>query len=177
MTDEPRGINRRNEFTITESLTARFWEKVDQPEQGCWEWKGAMRNNYGAIRHEGKVLSAHRVAWILTNGHPPDDKLICHKCDNRACCRPDHLELGSPGKNNRDARGRRTFFLARGEYAANAVLTEKDVEQIVQIRKSTGAGARSISRELGFCESTVKGVLQGRSWRHITGGKVVPNVA
>lgn len=171
MSDEPRGINRRTEFEVTEKLAARFWAKVDQPSDGCWDWQGGMRNNYGAIKHGGKVLSAHRVAWILTNGHPPEGMLICHKCDNRACCRPDHLELGTPGKNNRDARGRRTFYMPRGEQVSNAVLTEADVLRIMSLRVE-GLGARKIAREMGVREGNVKKVLTGETWTHITGGRL-----
>lgn len=173
MGKEPRGINRRNEFEVTDSLASRFWQRVKKVEgNGCWEWQGAFRNSYGAIKHQGSVLSAHRVAYVLTNGHPPQGMLICHTCDNRACCRPDHLEVGTPGKNNNDARKRRTFFKVQGENAPNASMTERDIRQIMQLR-SEGLGARLISRQTGLKENNVKKVLEGESWTHITGGKLV----
>lgn len=165
---EAAGINRRIQFEPTAQFIQRFWDRVEKRSADeCWEWRAAFRNNYGAIKHQGKVLSAHRVAYILTHGEPDLGFVIAHKCDNRACCNPHHLEAVTPGTNNRDARGRLTFHMARGEQSPTSVLTEKLVREICRLRIESGYGARKIARLLDLNQHTVKSVLAGRTWNHI----------
>jgi hypothetical protein len=82
----------------------RFWNNIEFiPEHPCWEWIGCKGSHgYGAIRKNGKVITAHRLSWEIHFGSIPQNMLVCHKCDNRFCVRPDHLFLGSRLDNNRD---------------------------------------------------------------------------
>ncbi|QDV43422.1 hypothetical protein Enr13x_32780 [Stieleria neptunia] len=168
-----KGINRRLNITVNDNLRKRFWQRVDNrgPDE-CWEWQGAMRNGYGAIKHQRQTLSCHRVAYVLTHGAPGEDLVIGHTCDNRACCNPSQLEAITVGKNNRDARRRREFYVCRGDDAPQSVLTEHDVKNIMHERSETGHGCRRIARTLGLSESAVDKVIQGTTWAHITGGKL-----
>lgn len=84
---------------------ANFWRRCQQTASGCMEWTATrFRRGYGKVAMFGssKVTSAHRVAWELTNGPIPDGLWVLHKCDNRSCCRPDHLFLGTPLDNVQD---------------------------------------------------------------------------
>lgn len=87
-------------------VTERFWDKVECGSD-CWEWQGrTYRNGYGVLRlnNPRRQESAHRVAYALTYGPIPSGLLVMHTCDNRRCCRPDHLTLGTVADNNADAR-------------------------------------------------------------------------
>lgn len=170
---KPQGIHRRLPINLTDTLIARFWSRVTKgSDSECWNWNACQRNGYGAIKHEGRVLQAHRIAYQIQFGEPDASLVIGHKCDNKLCCNPSHLEAITPGQNNRDARGRCTFHMNRGEHAYNAKLKESDVKRIVAARLETGFGARRLSGILDISESLIRSVIDGKSWAHITGGKV-----
>src|SRR5690349_9736125 len=69
-------------------LAERFWEKVDRSAgDGCWTYSGAHNHlGYGIVRVDGRNIGAHRVAYELTHGPIPEGYVICHMCDNGACC-------------------------------------------------------------------------------------------
>jgi len=85
-----------------------FWEKVRYSE-GCWEWQGKFErggygNMYTAETPHGATTMAHRFAFMMEVGAIPPGKQIDHLCLNRACVRPDHLEVVSPAVNTRRAK-------------------------------------------------------------------------
>lgn len=73
----------------------------------CWNWTGAFhRDGYGKFRMPGperKTRAAHIVVWESLFGAIPDGKMVLHRCvNNKACCRPSHLYLGTKSDNALD---------------------------------------------------------------------------
>lgn len=167
-TAEARGIHRRREFEITPSLTLRMERGVDrrEPEQ-CWPWKAALRNGYGAIKHEKVILSAHVVAFRIAKGEIPDGMLVTHSCDNRQCCNPDHLFAGTVTQNNVEMQERRKICMIRGEQIPWSILTESIVRSILALKVAEKLGERRIARRLGLKHSTVKNVVYRKTWKHV----------
>lgn len=72
--------------------------------RGCWLWQGTLQQNgYGQTTYRSKNIilsrqmfqSWHKIALKRL-------EYICHTCDVKRCCNPDHLWLGSNGANVRD---------------------------------------------------------------------------
>jgi hypothetical protein len=105
------GWRRRAAAARWGSVEERFWGRVRRAKgEGCWLWQGRRdRDGYGSLEAFGlRHARAHRVAWQITNGPIPEGMVLCHRCDNPSCVRPDHLFVASQKENIRDslAKGR-----------------------------------------------------------------------
>jgi hypothetical protein len=154
------------EFMST--LKMRFWEKVDKngpvvvAELGeCWVWTGNKRTGYGMIRedHDGKMRSAHRLSWAWDNDaeYPDRNVIIRHKCDNKPCIRPDHLESGSYWDNSQDASKRDRL---PGTNLTNALVAE------ARVRAATGESLHEIVKDMpeGVEVHSLAGAVRGNTF-------------
>jgi hypothetical protein len=84
----------------------RLWARIKlAPGDQCWEFQGHVckTTGYGQLWHEGQARRAHRLAFISAYPHVDiSDKVLLHTCDNRRCCRPNHLIPGSQRENVED---------------------------------------------------------------------------
>lgn len=154
----------------------RLWARVIETPSGCWEWQGyIMPEGYGQIGIPKKngVITTHRAAWEVTNGAIPDGMFVCHKCDNRRCCRPAHLFLGTHADNMRDMdeKGRRRTL--RGEERPAVKLSEAAVRDIkarhirgIHPARRTGASTLELATEYGICKQYVQDIVKGK-WRRV----------
>lgn len=163
-----RGIHRSLPIKLSDSLVKRFWASVSVGEPNeCWNWIASLRSGYGAIKHAGRVYSAHRVSYTIHHGKIPKGMVVMHSCDNRKCCNPRHLSAGTPLQNNRDSMAK-GINRVHGERCWNAKLTDAIVLEIMRLR-ATGLGAWRIAKKLGLPKKPVERVVYGYGWTHITG--------
>jgi hypothetical protein len=81
----------------------RVGYRVD-PDTGCWNWTGYVEaGGYGLA--SGR--RAHRVAWERLVGPIPPGHDLHHKCGNRRCVNPEHLQPRFP-REHRGRNGRLT---------------------------------------------------------------------
>jgi len=76
----------------------------------CWVYTGKLLHGYGQFCCDSKTYPAHRVVYRLTYGQIEDKTVyVIHKCNNKKCCNPKHLTLGSNSKNQRHAVASNAF--------------------------------------------------------------------
>jgi hypothetical protein len=167
-------------------IEQRFWSKVDTSAgpDGCWPWTaGRFSTGYGefAIGRKGMHIHwlAHRFAYQSLHGALPLGLFVCHHCDNRICCNPSHLFLGTALDNARDAarkgrtaRGERNGRAVhpestrRGGRHPNAKLGEIAVLEL-RWRRDNGESLKSLAQAFGITMSNVSHIVLRRTWQHI----------
>lgn len=150
------------------SVYYRYWNKVDRKGANeCWNWKGVRtRAGYGQIRVDGKMVYTHRFAYQNWRGDIPDGMFVCHKCDNRSCCNPNHLFLGTPADNTADMikKGRDSRPIFKGEAHGSAKLTEVDVMAIKKRLTAGGESQKAIAADYGVRQQQISHINTGKSW-------------
>ncbi len=132
-------------------------------ESGCWIWMGCIGSNgYGNMTVKGEALSVHRLSWETHKGVIPEGMCVCHKCDTPLCINPEHLFLGTPLDNNRDAvnKGRLDNV---GEGHPRAKLSES---QVIEIFNDPN-GISAIAHKYGMGDTSISNIKNGRSWMHL----------
>src|SRR5690606_39047935 len=88
-----------------------FWHKVGVglPAE-CWKWRGkSKKDGYGEIHaypstygtDKERYLKAYRVAYFDFWGELNPDLVIDHRCRNKRCVNPHHLDQVTIRENNK----------------------------------------------------------------------------
>ena len=141
----------------------KFWRSVNrEAPNGCWEWTGSLwASGYGRFVFDGKSDRSHRLSWRFVGKELKDDDCLLHKCDNRLCCNPDHLFIGTRAENNLDKtrKGRQS----KGEDFERTRLTESDVLAI----RASSASIAELAQQYGVAWCHINNIRHRRKWRHV----------
>lgn len=78
----------------------RFLSRIVISDDGCWESTYTpLRNGYCHISIGGEFVLIHRFIYEYYNGGIDQTLTVNHKCENRKCCNPIHLEQITSGEN------------------------------------------------------------------------------
>lgn len=114
-------------------------------QHACWPFTGkTSRGGYGLI---SKGHSAHRCAWEEAGGVRPGSMCVCHSCDNRRCCNPAHLFLGTRVDNMRDMQQKARGKNGKGLRRPPEPLTPDEVNRLLRApsaRAPTGVRNRAL---------------------------------
>jgi len=159
-----------------------FWSKVHigKPHE-CWEWQGARTSSgYGNLTWHGLHVQAHRIAYYLSSGNiglltgfdrkeggrKTYKRFVLHRCDNRPCCNPAHLFLGSLRTNMLDAYVKGRKIQPRSKHV-NAKLT---AEQVKEIRRKYDSGMTlqiHLAKEYGVSQRVISLIVRRETYKDV----------
>lgn len=153
---------------------ANFFDWVDQSggPNSCWPWlSGDNGSGYGHFQRNGKKYYAHREAYEIVNGPILDGLYVLHKCDNRPCCNPQHLFLGTHLENIADmvSKGRQ----AKGERSGLAKFSDEIVAMVIAAYKPGEVTQQEVADKFGMNRRHVATLYRGEA-RGIPVAEIVP---
>lgn len=84
-------------------ILGRIQEKAMVSGGGCWEMTVDNNSNgYPRFTFNGDTYQAHRFVWEICHGEIPENMSVLHKCHNKLCVNPFHLNLGTAQDNASD---------------------------------------------------------------------------
>ena len=155
-----------------------FWSRVTRgSDTDCWEWQGSKTSTgYGNLSWHGLPVQAHRVAYYLANGGITIQtgfrlegkakrykRFVLHRCDNRLCCNPAHLFLGSMRANLLDAYKKQRKVQPKSGHA-NAKLTPAQVLEIRRVYDAGGVRQVDLAKQYGVSQRVISLVVRRETY-------------
>jgi hypothetical protein len=160
--------NKAKLFTDEEKvdILKRLREKsIETPNETlktpCWIYKGfKSAQGYGTISYKSVQYRIHVLSYEAQNQRRDlsgENKNICHKCNIKLCCNPDHLYFGTHRQNTIDA-------LNNGSKASKL-----NVEQVKEIKKMLleNIEPKEICSKFNISLSNVKNIKNEITWSHV----------
>lgn len=82
----------RKSYDSQPTARERLHSRVIVDERGCFIWQGTRRGDYGSIIVNGRRFYAHRLSYELHIGPLGDREVVHHRCGQKLCVNPHHLE-------------------------------------------------------------------------------------
>lgn len=171
-------------LSLTEKQSSRLLYFIDiKSSDECWEWKGGVnKDGYGNFEANGFATGAHRFAYRHFVGPVPHGMSVLHHCDNRPCCNPKHLWLGTQLDNvldmerkgradhpsgERSGKHTKPESTLRGSAIGTSRLKEPDV---LQIRKRFACGEANqpqLAAKFGVTQTCISMIVLRKAWKHV----------
>jgi len=147
---------------ISETLLRAFWGRVDV-RSGCWGWSGYKHRGYGRLNIGDTTIGAHRLSWVIHRGRIPVGIHVLHACDNRECCNPAHLFLGTNDDNVKDkiAKGR-----GWSKISADDVL---EIRRLYGRYGRGGISGKDLAARYGISRAAISLIVNEHNWKGIEG--------
>jgi hypothetical protein len=146
------------------------WDRVGvSGGEDCWPWLGSLNKwGYGDCFWNGRRVNASRAAHESAVGPVSTGLVVCHTCDNPACCNQAHLWAGTQAENLADcrAKGRQVYVTGADHHRSTAKLTEEMVREARRLY-AAGVSQSEIGRRWGVNSSTISRAVRGKKWAHV----------
>jgi hypothetical protein len=153
----------RKYFSLTTGKQEARFVVWDVDADGCWNCTSHKLDSRGYPAGK-RVIGRRSIARVMyeeKHGKIAEGLVIRHKCDNRKCVNPDHLEVGTQIENLNDAYERKRN--AYGERHGNAKIS---VENAEWIKSNAGKISQSeMGRTLNLHQTTVWAVINEKTWK------------
>ncbi len=133
--------------------------RLRRSESGCLDWAGPLSTKgYGmGMKSDGKYVRAHRLSYQLHVGPIPAGAHVLHRCDNRRCCEPSHLYLGTNEEN----------ILDKMERDRSGKKLCKEKVACIKRRLACGETRLSLAADFGVNPSNITRIATGERWAHV----------
>ena len=127
----------------------------------CWLWLGSKGvNGYGMIAKKRWGFNyVHVWSYNYHKGDLPPGEEVRHRCDQRPCCNPAHLESGTRAQNVHDA-------VIRNPTAFNRRLTDNNIKEI---RANVNHESHTdLAKRYGVVPTVIGNIMSRRTYTHIS---------
>lgn len=146
-----------------------IWKYIDKSNDNqCWDWLGCIHNSgYGMFMVNYKPYLSHRLIYEMTYGNITDNLLVCHKCDNRKCCNPLHLFLGTAHDNTVDMVNKNRCNSPIGQRNGMNKLNNNEIKEIRLLYTSNNYTQKILSEIYSVSQSNISLIVNSKRWKHI----------
>lgn len=127
------------------------------------------------VSDSGKTLTrqVHSLVAAAFLGPRPQGLIVCHNDGVKLHIHHSNLRYDTHKSNTEDLR--KHGGGPRGSTAPASKLTEQDIPQIVDLLATQRFTQAQIAAMFGVTQRIVWHIANGRTWKHVTHGKVVPH--
>jgi hypothetical protein len=149
----------------TQADIIRFERYLDKKISACWIFCGSKSSSgYGNFWFQDQCVKAHRFAYLIYCGPIPRGQVIMHQCDNRSCCNPQHLSLGTYADNVQDCEMKNRGNHPTGQAHGQAKLTQDQVDQI-RLLCAAEIPRKEIAKRFNVSPTQISYIRLERRWK------------
>jgi hypothetical protein len=115
----------------------------------CWIWLGQTVKGYGRIKFMGLTFAAHAMFYRQMHKGFNYKLELDHKCKNKACVNPDHMEPITHAEN-----------LLRSDYMIKLKARQMSLKRKLEEDLKSGLTPEESMKKYGLYKSKYKKILQ-----------------